>query len=399
MRLIFDHKLRGSANASYTTACQSIAAQGDAVLQRQRLILAGGGHSHLLVLEALQKRQLVNAEIILVSDSRWQYYSGMLPGLVAGHYQLSQCRIDLQGLCQRAGCRLVEDCIVGLDAGRKQLFLASGDTLDYNILSLAVGSQVETSELTGLGDRLLTVRPFATFIERWNVLVEVATTQPHYHIAIAGAGAAGVEMALSARYRLPEDVKISLLAGDEGILSSFADSVRWRARRELKRAAVSVVCQRVRAVGSQLWLYDGQRLEVDTVITATGASAPAWLKGCGLTLDEQGFVLVDAAQRSVSSEAVFASGDVCKRIDIDNARSGVQAVQSAPVLLHNLLASLDGRPLQMFRPRQVVLYLLACGRRYAIMSFGVLSLAGGWAWRWKDRIDRRFMRRFQGGVD
>ena len=37
---------------------------------------------------------------------------------------------------------------------------------------------------------------------------------------------------------------------------------------------------------------------------------------------------------------------------------------------------------------------LACGRRNAIASRGGWSVQGDWVWRWKNWIDRAFVRRF-----
>jgi NADH dehydrogenase FAD-containing subunit len=74
----------------------------------------------------------------------------------------------------------------------------------------------------------------------------------------------------------------------------------------------------------------------------------------------------------------------------------VHAVRAGPVLARNLMAVLSGRPLTTYTPRRRSLYLLACGDRYAIVSWGKVSLEGRWAWRWKDWIDRRFIERFTG---
>ena len=82
------------------------------------------------------------------------------------------------------------------------------------------------------------------------------------------------------------------------------------------------------------------------MLAATGGRPAAWLGTSGLALDEAGFVLVDAHHRSLFHAQVFAAGDVCARQDVALAHSGVQAVRTGPVLAANLLASLEGQPLQ-----------------------------------------------------
>ncbi len=53
-----------------------------------------------------------------------------------------------------------------------------------------------------------------------------------------------------------------------------------------------------------------------------------------------------------------------------------------------------GAALRSYRPKARSLYLLACGPKYAIASWGRCSAEGPWVWSWKDWIDRRFIRRF-----
>ena len=64
----------------------------------KNLVLLGGGHANLHVLEALAREPLKDCKITLVSPYRAQIYSGMLPGWIAGHYQLDECQIPLDRL-------------------------------------------------------------------------------------------------------------------------------------------------------------------------------------------------------------------------------------------------------------------------------------------------------------
>ena len=68
----------------------------------KRLVLVGGGHAHLSVLEALARERPCDVQTVLVTPSRFQVYSGMMPGWMAGHYTRMQCQIDLHPLWVRA---------------------------------------------------------------------------------------------------------------------------------------------------------------------------------------------------------------------------------------------------------------------------------------------------------
>jgi selenide,water dikinase len=45
-------------------------------------------------------------------------------------------------------------------------------------------------------------------------------------------------------------------------------------------------------------------------------------------------------------------------------------------------------------PQRRALALLSCGARYAIADWGGATWEGAWVWRWKDRIDRRWVNGF-----
>ena len=57
----------------------------------KRLVLVGGGHAHVEVLRRFGLRREPGVEITLISPGRHTVYSGMLPGLVAGHYGWRDC--------------------------------------------------------------------------------------------------------------------------------------------------------------------------------------------------------------------------------------------------------------------------------------------------------------------
>jgi NADH dehydrogenase FAD-containing subunit len=188
---------------------------------------------------------------------------------------------------------------------------------------------------------------------------------------------------------------VELVVSESGLLMGHGANAKRRIWRLLASADIPV--HRTQGVGAQagVLLADGTLLAADCVIAATGARAPRWISHSGLKLDENEYVAVDANFRSRSHRDVFAAGDVAARQDVAVARSGVHAVHSGPVLAANLLAELRGGAMQTYRPRRRSLYLLACGPRYAVASWGRWSAEGAWVWRWKDWIDQRFVKGFE----
>lgn len=376
----------------------------------KKLVLVGGGHAQLAVLQALARQRAADIDAVLVTPSPWQYYSGMLPGFIAGHYAEADCRIDLRPLAKAAGVRLQLGQAVELAADERQLRLAEGSGLDYDLLSLDPGSATDLDTLAPpvagapladpwAAEHVLAVKPLAHFFALWPQLQARALAASTYQLCIVGGGAAGVELALAAAHALKAaagtghaGIRVSVLAPAAALLPGHAQGVRARVTRRLADSGILVVPQRAHSGTDGLRLADGRLYPADCVIAATGARALPWLERSGLACSDDGWIEVGDTHESLSHPEVFAAGDCCTRLDPRFARSGVHAVHAGPVLAHNLLAHARGEALRHYTPRRHSLYLIACGPRWAIASWGRWSAQGRWVWRWKDWIDRRFIR-------
>lgn len=362
-----------------------------------RLVLAGGGHAHLAVLEDWMRQPLLGVERWLITPDRYTAYSGMIPGWMSGYYSAADQLIDLVPLAERAGVKLVRDQVCGLDAQRQQIRLASGATWDFDLLSLATGGMINIAPLAGLGKRLLPVRSVDGLVAGWPAVCAAAAQAGQYHLAIIGGGAAGVELALAAATglrRVCPAARVSIITDHAGLVPGHGARFRGRVERVLRQRGIAVRLGLATGTPTGILLDDGTRIELDCAIAATGSRPPEWLETSGLALDQHGFVAVTADLLSTSHANVFAAGDIAGRIDRAIARSGVHAVKAGPVLAANLRASIQGRALRPYIPRQRTLYLLATGDRRALLSWGALTLAGRVMWCLKDWIDRGFVARY-----
>ncbi len=364
--------------------------------QPRQLVLLGAGHAHIHVLTALAAHP-TGVRVTLVAPHPLQMYSGMLPGLVAGHYTQDECVIPLEPLVRRGGIRWLQRSVTALDAQAQTVTLDDGNTLHYDWLSINTGpvqsrEQLEKS-MPGVREHGLFVRPMEVFAALWPKVAEMGAVRA-LRVAVIGAGAGGVELAFAVRHRLP-NAAVTLVAGDVPVGANYPEVVQKRLLERLKQRRITVLQDTATQVNAdEVRLACGAGLACDVPLVATGAQSPTWLANSGLHLDEQGFIAVDAFQRSTNHAQVFAAGDVSTRMDRALARSGVYAVRAGPALAHNLAAAVAGRALKAHEPPARTLNLLSCGERHAIASWGGYSAQGSWVWWLKNWIDRRFVGRY-----
>ncbi len=373
----------------------------------KQLVLVGGGHSQLQVLMSLAMQPIPGLRTVLISKDTMTGYSGMLPGYIAGHYTFDQTHIDLRRLCAWAGVVFIEDSVVGLETTTRKLATARHGDIHYDWLSINIGSTPNRRHITGQTDRLIPVKPIDQFLQQLDRIERrVMDAGQPLRLGVIGAGAAGVEVLLSLKYRLERqrgatssasDFEFHLFNAADSILPTHNSRVRRFFLEHLSREGI-VVHDNFEVVALEsvdVLSRIGERVAVDEVILTTSAAPQPWPGRAGLQVDERGFIEVNAFLQSCSHPEIFAAGDIAAFTPSPTEKAGVFAVRQGRPLAENLRRTIAGRPLKPYRAQKKWLALLACGDRYAVASRGHFFARGRWVWRWKDHIDRKFMRMFQ----
>ena len=371
------------------------------------LVLVGGGHAHVTALRKLALKPLPGVRITLLSRELQAPYSGMLPGYIAGHYTFDEAHIDLRPLCRFAGARFFHTEVVGLQVDDRRLLCSNRPDLRYDMLSINIGSAPDLGAAPGAAENVTPVKPIDGFVDNWRGFCErLRQGRRGARIGIVGAGAGGVELALALQYRLQQSSaatgatevapELHLFTDTADIMGAHNRRVRAKFRRVLAARQVNVhTAHKVVAVSpGALRCANGAVFALDEILWVTTARAQNWLAQAGLEVDEQGFVKVRDTLESVSHPGIFAAGDSAAVVNHPRPKSGVFAVRQGAPLALNLRRKLLGRALQPFTPQRGCLSLISTGNKFAIASRGAWALEGRWVWRWKDWIDRRFMRRF-----
>lgn len=374
----------------------------------RRLLLLGAGHAHLHVLARLASFHPADLQVTLITPHDAQTYSGMVPGMVAGHYDPAEVQIPLAPLLQAGHVRWLPGRCTGIEAEASRVHWASAtggepQVLDYDWLSIDTGAVLLPERLDadvpGARTHALPLRPIEPFMHLWPEVVAMARERA-LSVAVIGGGAAGIETIFAAAQRLRREgvpgATFTLVTGGPEVGAGYRPAVRERLLRRLRREGIQVLREPCVGIDEHgVHLGNGALLCCDVPLLAIGTHAPEWLQGSGLALCERGHVLVNRFQQSTSHPKVFAAGDVATRDDWAHPKSGVYAVRAGPPLAHNLFAALQQQPLKPHHPPRNTLNLLSCGSGHAIASWGPLSAEGAWVWRWKDRIDRRFMQQYR----
>ncbi len=365
------------------------------------LVLVGGGHSHIIVLRMLAMNPVPGLRVSLISPDVYTPYSGMLPGLIAGHYAFDDIHIDLVPLCRFAASQFVKARVNKIDPFLKQVYCDNRPAIDYDVLSIDIGITPELGDLEKRKGEIIPVKPINEFLKHWQAFLQRFESGEVNNIGIVGAGAAGVELCLSIQYRLKEEYgrtpRIDLYTKDSTILGDYPDSVQKRLLGKLKSAGVDIHTGfKVSDIRSGELISTGGLVErADEIFWVTAAAAQNWLTHSGLALDDKGFIKVRDTLQVQDYDEIFAVGDIAHIVSRPLPKAGVYAVRQGPVLERNIRRFLLGKQPGNFKPQNQFLSLIATGGKYAVASRNGFSMEGRLIWQWKNWIDRRFMNRFR----
>ena len=371
------------------------------------IVLVGAGHAHVNVLRAFGMNPEPGVRLTLITREVHTPYSGMLPGMIAGHYSADDAHIDTGPLCRFANARLYHSEATGLDLEARHVLCNNRPSVPFDVLSINIGSTPGMQQVPGVAEHAVPVKPVDGFLPRFEAArSRVLAAKGKARIGVIGAGPGGVELLLALQYRLTRDVRAAgfdpdglsflIVTPSAEVLPSLPPATRQRFTRVMRARGIVVHANsRVTSIEDGIAVLNGaERVALDEIFWTTRAEAAPWLRKTGLMLDDAGFIRVGRTLQSVSHSNVFAAGDVASLDGYSLPKSGVYAVRSGPTLATNVRNLLTSEPLHQHRPQKNALYLISTGDENAVGTRNGVTFTGTWVWRLKDWIDRRFMQKF-----
>jgi NADH dehydrogenase len=295
---------------------------------------------------------------------------------------------------------------VGVDTEARIVRLGNGDSVAYDRLVLAAGSQYNyfghdewarfAPGLKTLGDAQLIRARLLQAFERAEISHDPAERERLITTVVVGGGPTGVEMAGSVaelahhalardfRHVKPQSARIILVEAGPRLLTAFPEKLATYAEERLKRLGVIVRTDAaVETIDARGVVIGGERIEAGTVIWGAGVkAAPAtdWLPAAK---DRGGRVKVAPDLSVPGIDGVYVIGDVT-HFDTKGGETlpalaqvaNQQGLHLGRALARNLR---DGTPIPafVFRNRGNTAII---GRDAAIFDFGRWQLKGRLAW-------------------
>ena len=366
---------------------------------QKRLVLIGAGHAHMVTLKNLQAFVERGHAVTVIGPSEDHYYSGMGPGMLGKTYRPEEIRFAVKKMTETRGGTFVTGKAQSLDPDRRLVRLEDGREIPYDVASCNAGSYVPGLEGLDESEHIFAVKPIERLQQAQKKIIQLGENGSG-HIAIVGGGASSVEVAgnvvaLLQKHGL-KGVAVQIFAG-KGLMSRFPAWIGAHAEKSLAARGVKIHkgSYVAKMAGGEVTLTSGETYPADLIFLAGGVKPSRMFAESNLPTGPDGGLLVNRYLQCPKFPELFGGGD-CIYFEADPLdKVGVYAVRQNPILFANLMAALEGSPLQPFDPGGSYLLIFNLGDGTGILSKGFWRLTGKPAFMIKDYIDRKFMREFQ----
>jgi NADH dehydrogenase FAD-containing subunit len=367
---------------------------------KKQLLLIGGGHAHMVTLANLNTFIDKGYGVTVIQPSEYHYYSGMGPGMLGGTYSPGDIRFATRKLVEEKGGKFIHAKAHRIDPHKQLVYLEeTEEEVPYDVLSCNVGSYVPREIIGGETENVFTAKPIEDLLAAQKRISALAAERT-VSVGVIGSGPSAIEIAGNI-HQLCRESRVNIpciqLFGGRNFMAGRPERVRRLTRKLLEGKGVEIIeSGYVRRVeDGEIILENNKSYEVDIVFPAVGVKPSPIFARSGLPIGPDGGLQVNTFLQSIRYTNIFGGGD-CIHFEAEPLEKvGVYAVRQNPVLYRNLMAFLDGKPMEKFVPGGKYLLIYNLGDGEGVLSKWSITFSGKLAFFIKDYIDRRFIKTFQ----
>jgi len=373
-------------------------------MKRKKIVIVGCGFAGITLAKYLRK---TDYEVLLLDKNNYHTFQPLLYQVATNGLEPDSIAYPVRKLIRnRNNIRFQMSEVLSIDTDKKTIQTSENDIV-YDYLILATGS---TNNFFSLEDKksllfplksivdALDLRSFITQnLEKATLTTDEGKRQELINISIVGGGPTGIELAGALaemkKFVLPKDfpeidfgaMTIHLFEAGGKLLASMSEKASSASQEYLEKLGVhlhlNTVVEDVQK--DKIVTKAGDSFHTDTVIWTAGVKGTA-IKGLpGKVVSSGERVLVDAFNKVIDLENVFAVGDVCAHATEENPKGlpmlAPVAMQQAENLAKNLVKSLKGKEMLPFDYTNKG-SMATIGRNKAVVDFPKRSIKGRFAW-------------------
>lgn len=374
--------------------------------RKPKIVIVGAGFGGLAVVRGLAG---LDAEITLIDKQNHHVFQPLLYQVATAALSPADIAAPIRSIVKdREQMHVLLDEVIGIDKAERTVALASGASVDYDLLVLATGarhSYFGNDHWAEYAPGIKTIDD-ATRVRRTILLaLERAETNRQENLeerdelltfVVIGGGPTGVEMAgaiaeltrhatsMEFRYVTPKCVRIKLIEGSDRLLTNFPEDLSAAAKASLEMLGVEVMLGgRVNAIDAMSVTVGEERIPAATIIWAAGVQASPAASWLDAEADRAGRLVVQPDLTVAEHSEIFVIGDTAAVIDANNQPvPGIApaAKQQGEHVAKTIKARIAGRQTPgAFRYRNIGT-LATIGRKRAVIDFGWTKLKGFPAW-------------------
>ncbi|MCZ8522094.1 MULTISPECIES: NAD(P)/FAD-dependent oxidoreductase [Paenibacillus] len=384
----------------------------------KQILILGGGYGGLLSATTLRKYMSAEeATITVINKTPAHQIITELHRLAAGNVVEKNVALPLEKLLRGQEVDLRIDAVEKIELEQKQVLLASGKTLSYDILVIALGSETAYFGIPGLQEHSFTLKSVAdanrlrTHVEARIDAYAKSKDKADATFVVGGGGLTGIELVGEFADMLPElcrkkgvdfnDISIYCVEAGPSILAGFAPELVERAQTSLAKRGVQFLTgvAITEMTATTVHLKDGSAIDTNTLVWTGGVQGNSVVAGCGIEVN-RGRATVTEGLQSTSHPDVFLAGDSAVVFGSEGRPyppTAQLAWQMGETIGYNIFAYLNGAPMDPFTP-VFSGTLASLGRKDAIGTIGAnqTRLKGLPASMMKEASNMRYLSHIKG---
>ncbi len=373
--------------------------------EKKRVVVIGGGFAGLWTVRALRKAPV---SITLIDRNNHHLFQPLLYQVATAGLAAPSIAAPLRHILRdQRNVTVLMGEVTTIDKEARQVSMGER-RIPYDYLLVASGATHayfgrdewarHAPGLKNLDDAFAIRAHILSAFEEAEAAASDAACAACLSFVVIGGGPTGVEMAGTlaeiARHTLardfrnidPRQARVMLIEAGPRVLSTFAEDLSAKARKQLEKLGVEVhTGAAVSEIGQDFLRFGEQRVAARTILWAAGVAASPLGKqlagNAGAELDRAGRVRVQPDLSLAAHPEIFVAGDLASVISNGKPVPGVApaAKQMGAQVARNILARIAGVATRPFKYTDFGA-LATIGRHSAVAQLPKLRFSGVLAW-------------------